>query len=176
MRWVSISDFPDYEISEAGDVRRLTQGGRRYPIGYVLTPKPHQRGYVYFILNDATGKPKTMLGHRLVALAFHGEPPTPEHEVAHNDGTRTNNHWQNLRWATPTENQADRHKHGTALSGEQLAYAKLTAEEVSSIRAAYAKGGQRYRGGSITMQALADQYGMSLAQISRIINGARWAA
>ena len=89
MRWVSISEFPDYEISEAGDVRRLTQGGRRYPIGYVLTPKPHQRGYVYFILNDASGNPKTMLGHRLVALAFHGDPPTPEHEVAHNDGTRT---------------------------------------------------------------------------------------
>lgn len=174
MRWLSLSEFPDYEISEAGDVRRTTPGGRRYPIGYVLTPKPHQRGYVYYILKTKDRGDKSMLAHRLVALAFLGEPPTVEHEVAHNDGTRTNNHWRNLRWATPLENQADRKRHGTAMSGEQLSHSKLKAEQVAEIRAAYAAHGKRYAGGAVTMQGLADKYGVSIAEISRIVNGIRW--
>lgn len=176
MRWVTLPEFPDYEISEAGDVRRATPGGRRYPIGYVLTPKPHQRGYVYYILKTKDGGDKTMLGHRLVALAFLGEPPTIEHEVAHDDGTRTNNHWRNLRWATPLENQADRKRHGTTLSGYQLPHTKLNGEQAEEIRAAYAAGGQRYAGGAVTMQELADKYGVAIVTISRVVNGIRWQA
>lgn len=174
MRRLSLSEFPDYEISEAGDVRRTTPGGRRYPIGYVLTPKPHQRGYVYYILKTKDGGDKSMLAHRLVALAFLGAPPTIEHEVAHDDGTRTNNHWRNLRWATPLENQADRKRHGTTMCGEQLPQSKLTAAQADEIRTAYAAGGQRYAGGTVTMQELADKYGVALVTISRVVNGIRW--
>ncbi|WP_449411892.1 HNH endonuclease signature motif containing protein [Methylobacterium komagatae] len=44
------------------------------------------------------------LVHRLVCEAFHGPAPTPEHQVAHADGTRWNARADNLRWATRTEN------------------------------------------------------------------------
>ncbi len=42
--------------------------------------------------------------HRIVALAFHGEPETPEHVVDHIDTNRHNNRPENLRWLTRLEN------------------------------------------------------------------------
>ena len=42
--------------------------------------------------------------HRIVAYAFLGEPPTPQHVVDHIDTNRRNNRPQNLRWLTKLEN------------------------------------------------------------------------
>lgn len=59
------------------------------------------------------GKPNTSTGymeigservHRIVAFAFLGEPPTPQHVVDHIDTNRRNNRPQNLRWLTKLEN------------------------------------------------------------------------
>lgn len=174
--WLSLLDFPDYEISNSGRVRRLTRGGRRYPAGYELKAKRHKGGYDCYSLIDARGDSKTMLGHRLVALAFLGDAPTDVHEVAHNDGVRTNNNVTNLRWATPQENQADRKLHGTHVSGDTAFNRKLTSADVKQIRDCYSRDGKRYSGGAVTMQALADRFDVSITQVSRIINGTRWQA
>lgn len=50
--------------------------------------------------------------HRLVALAFHGPPPTPAHEVRHLNGIRTDNRAENLAWGTRQENSLDTVRHG----------------------------------------------------------------
>ena len=42
--------------------------------------------------------------HRIVAFAFLGEPPTPQHIVDHIDTNRQNNRPENLRWVTKLEN------------------------------------------------------------------------
>ena len=42
--------------------------------------------------------------HRIVAFAFHGEPPTEYHVVDHIDTNRRNNRPENLRWVTRLEN------------------------------------------------------------------------
>lgn len=165
MEWRVVPKFPEHEVSEAGDVRRIV-GAKRYPAGYVVSPKPHKRGYLVYSLNN-----RDVLAHRLVAFAFLGDPPSPAHEVAHEDGTRTNNHWRNLKWKLPVENQADRKRHGTYTVGEKCASAKISDAQAEQIKARYADGGKPYVGGAVTMQALADEYGVSIAQVSRIVNG-----
>lgn len=42
--------------------------------------------------------------HRIIALAFHGEPPSEQHVVDHIDTNRQNNRPENLRWLTKLEN------------------------------------------------------------------------
>lgn len=42
--------------------------------------------------------------HRIVATAFHGVAPTPQHVVDHIDTNRRNNRPENLRWITKLEN------------------------------------------------------------------------
>lgn len=42
--------------------------------------------------------------HRIVAFAFLGQPPTPDHVVDHIDTNRRNNRPENLRWVTKLEN------------------------------------------------------------------------
>lgn len=59
------------------------------------------------------GKPNVKTGymefsgervHRIVAYAFHGNPPTEQHVVDHIDTNRQNNRPENLRWLTRLEN------------------------------------------------------------------------
>lgn len=166
MEWRVAPGFPEHEVSEDGQVRRIVSC-RAYKAGHVVKPKAHKRGYLVYCLNN-----KDILAHRLVAFAFLGQAPTPRHEVAHEDGTRTNNHWKNLRWKLPADNQADRKRHGTYMAGERCTWTvKLRDRQVEEIKARYSAGGKPYVGGRITMQSLADEYGVSIAQISRVVNG-----
>ena len=117
VEWRQVDWLPDYEISEDGDVRRLTGTRRndpRYGPGYVIKgyPAGFRRQYRYVKLTLADGNQIKLPVHRLVCEAWHGKPP-PEHEVAHNDGNPANNHWSNLRWDTPLGNYADHERLGT---------------------------------------------------------------
>lgn len=167
--WRVCWGYPDYEISDEGEMRRRV-AFRSFPAGMIKRPMKHPRGYLCF----GVSKTRRELAHRLVALTFIGQPPTDMHEVAHNDGCRTNNRASNLRWALPIENQADRRVHGTHLEGDKAPFRKTDSNAVSEIRKLYAAGGVPYRGGAVTMQRLADEYGLSVAQISRIVNARQW--
>lgn len=74
-------------------------------------------GYLYLAL-PIDGKFKQQLVHRLICRAFHGEPPTPKHEVNHIDGNKHNNRISNLQWVTRLENMqhAWEHKLATPLA------------------------------------------------------------
>lgn len=47
---------------------------------------------------------KMRLCHQLVALAFIGEKPTPEHQVNHKNGLKWDNRVENLEWVTVSQN------------------------------------------------------------------------
>ena len=170
--WKQIEGFPDYEVSEEGQIRsnRVPIDGRknRFQPGHLLSLGTMRHGYKTVVLYlPGSTKRHTRTVHRLVALAF---IPNPEKlsDVAHRDGDPTNNRKDNLRWATHADNQMDMRKHGTMQDGEKSCTAKLTADQVDEIRLRAAQLG---RGAGI---ALAKEYGVSPAQISRVIRRRRW--
>jgi hypothetical protein len=131
--WRAIPGWPEYEVSECGEVRRV-QGGLVARAGRTLKPWINkQTGYLQVGL-WRNNRQSRMTVHRLVALAFLGAPPSPAHIVAHADGTRRNNHWTNLRWATQRENLSDTVLHGTDNRGARNGQAKIDEVCVKAIR------------------------------------------
>jgi hypothetical protein len=164
MQWRIVPSFPIYEVSENGDLRRLTSRGSR-PAGFQLTPRRNVGGYLEYVLtiDGVTMKRRV---HRLVAETFIGPQPSSRHQVAHGDGNQSNNHYSNLRWALPAENSADRVKHGTQTRGEASGTAKLLPEDVSRIREALFFGANQSQ--------LARAYGVRQGTIWSIGAGRLW--
>lgn len=122
--WRKIPSFPTYEASNLGRIRHK---------GKVLTPVTTAYGYQQCTI-CFEGKRFTRFIHRLIADAFLPPPPSPKHQLAHNDGTRDGNAASNLRWATCSENNMDKAIHGTWQGGENHAHAKLDDYKVRQIR------------------------------------------
>ena len=59
----------------------------------------HRSGYCRVVINN-----QSYAVHRLVAAAFLGPPPDTNSQVNHLDGDSCNNHVDNLRYVTPSEN------------------------------------------------------------------------
>lgn len=112
-----VGGYPGYRVTADGRVR-----GQK---GDWLSPALSRSGYLNVVL-FRNGKRWDVGVHRLVALAWIGEPPSSDHEVAHGDGNRTNNVVGNLRWATRKENAADREMHGNTVRGARHHNGKKT--------------------------------------------------
>jgi len=81
----------------------------------------------------------------------------------HKDGSRTNNHADNLEWGSQRENIADKRRHGTHQQGEKHGMAKLTADGVRDIRSS-----------SQPCKALAEKYGISVSRVKALRSGRGW--
>jgi hypothetical protein len=171
--WRPVPGFEGlYEVSDAGQVRRLVFSNQH---GTFPRARPrnivgglNRDGYrvVNLVRRDGT-KQQAVRVHRLVLLAFVG--PAPEgHVAAHGNGVRDDNRLANLRWATPAENSADMVRHGTSPRWERSGHARLTADDVATIRDRLARGE--------TQAAIADEYGVSPAAVSHIATGRNWRA
>ena len=105
---VDISDYSEEKSCIYKDEEYLVRDN-----GAVLRKaRPNQRvrkldnKWTFGKLNIKTGylEIESVRVHRIVALAFHEEPPTKEHIVDHIDTNRQNNRPTNLRWITRLEN------------------------------------------------------------------------
>ncbi|MBV8472924.1 MAG: HNH endonuclease, partial [Hyphomicrobiales bacterium] len=83
--------------------------------------------------------PKNVYVARLLCIAFHGDPPTPKHHVAHDDGDPQNNTPKNVVWKTPKENSDDIERHGRRNKGQRNGQAKLTDAQAAMILVATGK-------------------------------------
>jgi hypothetical protein len=159
-----VPGFPDYLISENGDVVRATfTGNRKGRPGDVIQSKIADNGYSRVNLWNE-GVCSAFSIHRLVALAFLGTPHRITDEIRHLDGNKQNNHFTNLAWATRQENHADKVVHGTAQRGERNPNGKLTEQQVFEIKSRL----------PCNLSKLAREYGVSQPTISAIANGRTW--
>ena len=90
---------PGWIVSNRGTVlSELMKRGSWRPIGSI-----EEHGYHAM----RTGAGKKFYAHRLVALAFLGEPPPGKYLVRHLNGNKLDNRVENLAWGTDAENMAD---------------------------------------------------------------------
>ena len=149
-----ISNYPDYDISNLGNVR-----SRRFSKPRILKTKAHVRGYRLVRLYDVSGGWVDRTIHSLVAEAFLGEVPDGMY-VLHADGDCTNNSLENLRYGTPCENQRDRISHGTYGM-------KLNVRKVRIIRGLHKCG--------FTHKRLSEIFTVTRTCISRVCRRQTWA-
>ena len=88
-------------VSDHGNIK-MTYGHKdeERPTKTFLTGGHEGSRYLAISTNDAPEK----YVHKLVALEFMREPQAHENTIDHIDGNKLNNHVDNLRWATHSEN------------------------------------------------------------------------
>lgn len=170
MEWRKCPRFPEWEVSECGDMRRASAGNLR-PVGFRMKGFIDCDGYLRYSFKSGNGKARVS-AHVLVAEAFIGPRPSAAHGVAHNNGSRLMNHFSNLRWATNHANLADREVHGTAPVGERNPKAKITEADVHIIRRDYRRA-KNTKDMTLVYQ-LEQKYGLHRATIINIAMGKSW--
>lgn len=154
--WVAVKEFPAYEISNLGRVRRM---------GRIVRGWDNGAGYLQVNL-WSEGKRRVRTIHALVAEGFLPPKPTPKHEIAHGDGNRANCREDNLRWATRAENHADKLLHGTSNRGERQGLSRLTAENVHAILAMKKQG--------VSQARMARAFNVHPATVGAVLRGVSW--
>lgn len=124
LEWRSIAGQPNYQVSNTGLVRSIR---RKEP--FVMAQEADRDGYKKVQLSNC-GTSTHYAVHRLVAMAFLGEPPSFNMVVCHGDGSRDNNLSTNLRWGTQAENVSDKVVHGTHQIGSK--HPRSSIDEVAA--------------------------------------------
>lgn len=96
--WISIRSYPQYVISSFGRIKNM-KTNRILEYGKIS-------GYDSVTLSNG-GTQKTFLVHRLVAQHFLKNPDNKPW-IDHINGNKDNNHINNLRWCTASENNQNR--------------------------------------------------------------------
>lgn len=168
MEWRPVIGFEGwYEVSEAGDVRRVCGGSNRTYVGRALRQQTSKKGYATVGLSRA-GTTRRRPVHILVAAAFIGSCPDGK-QVNHEDTNKKNNHYTNLEYTTCLGNIKHAVAHGLRASkqGTLNGQAKLSVDAVRRIREEYA--------GGTTQPSLAAKYGLTQANVSSIVLRKTWA-
>ena len=103
--------------------------------------------------------------HRYVCKVTHGEPEG-RREAAHSCGVRACVNPRHLRWATNSENNLDKRRHGTATRGDRATCRTLTSGQVREIRDRLGRGERQH--------VLAAEYGVTQPAISDVRTGRSW--
>ena len=121
--WANIKNYPDYQVSNLGNVRSYKNGMVKVINGWV-----QNTGYRTVSLNN-----KKISIHRLVAETFIYKPEGKD-VVNHKDGNKLNNKIENLEWCTNKENI--QHAYSTGLMNSainQMSLKKIRAKRVGQF-------------------------------------------
>lgn len=152
MNLKNIPNFPHYCATENGKI-----WSKRYK--RFITSYDGTRGGMLVVLCEQ-GKKFRKLVHRLILETFIG--PCPEEMVCcHNDGNFRNNHINNLRWDTRSNNELDKHRHGT------MTQAKLTSTDACLI--VYCRKALK-----LARREIAKIFNVSIHTVDNIIYKKKW--
>jgi hypothetical protein len=160
-QWKQINEAPNYEISDCGDIRRLTNNtsGKR---GRLLRPR-YTDGYRTACLCIG-GVPKCFRVHRLVMSNF-VEPS--DSFVNHKNGKRDDNRLENLEYCTQLENiHHSRDVLGHSKVGVRNPNAKLSEAMVREIFAMHAAGNLQ--------KDIARRFSVARSMVCRILKRELW--
>lgn len=147
--WKEIKDFPLYEVSTTGRIRKATT--KR-----IKVPEKSKIGYLTIRLSyGVAGKGKHLNIHKLVAEAFLDNPNNYPC-INHIDGDKTNNNVSNLEWCSYSHN--NKHAYDTGL---KTAYKTvITPEERDNVISMMESG--------IHVKKIAEHYGVTESCIYKI--------
>lgn len=156
----AIPDFPGYRVGDDGSVWT----SKRRADWLRLKPWIDRDGYHSVRILGGDGYWNVRI-HRLVLMIFVG--PCPKGMVAaHNNGIRSDNRRDNLRWATQSDNCADKVGHGTAQVGSAHGMAILSEEQVAEVFVLASEGW--------FAQEIASKFGVKRITIHKILNREHW--
>lgn len=160
--WRPVVDWPEYEVSTLGRIRRV-QAACGATTGALLNPWRSKGGYLVVGLSR-NSKVKTMLVHRLVAMAWIGDPEGKD--VCHNNGVRTDNRLENLRIDTRKGNMSDIYLHDTHIRGERCGTNKYSEALMKQVKAEIMNGG--------VVRQIAMKYGIPAPTLYGVARGKTW--
>lgn len=153
-----IGEHPEFRPFRDTGYSVSANGVVRSPRGKILRLKRQKNGY----LRVSLGCGHDEFVHRMVLIAFRGEPPSSIHETDHDNGCRDDNRLENLFWGTKAENLQKRN----CAKGDNHGRAKITEADVIEI-----KRGPFYMGRD---GILAKSLGISREQVRDIRLGKTW--
>lgn len=109
--WLPVPNYPRYEVSNMGGLRRLPYTdrlGRKYKL-YYIKGRISSRIGIRVVLCNGTCIDKILA--RIVATTFYGYDLDTDLTVNHIDGNRYNNDINNLELITREENSKHAHQH-----------------------------------------------------------------
>ena len=170
--WLDIKGYEgSYQVSSLGRVKSLARVieyrkgiyGNKKEI--ILKTFKDRKGYLKYKLCK-NGKEKSVISHRLVALAFlHNLNQKPE--VNHINGIKDDNRLENLEWCTSSENtiHALNEKLKIPQKVSEHGMSKLTEEKVLEIRLI---------GRTKTTKELGKMYNVDRTLISKVLLNKIW--
>lgn len=158
--WKQLVDFPDYAISNLGNVKRITAAkGTR--IGWIITP--HGSRYLYAGLRKEGNRFDRKI-HTLVAVTFLGPRPLGK-QINHKNCVKHDNRADNLEYVTALENTRHAHQKGRmtrAIHNKRI----LNKEKVGKIKRLISLG--------YSQASIGRLYQINATAISKIACGRNW--
>jgi len=162
-RWRVIKDFPDYAVSNLGQIKRLTPGRKTRP-GKILKGAIKPPGYPMVNLRKQ-GKTYYRRVHSLVAQAFI-ETNHEDLTVNHKDGNKINNHLSNLEYLSQADNNRHAQSLGLRPSGSKCSWARLNESDVKEILSLSTHG--------MSQGKIGKKFGVNQSSVSLIVRGKMW--
>lgn len=159
-KYITLSEFPEYEISRTGSIRRKSDGKLK---NVNITTDGYAR--VRFTKEYKT---TSRLLHRLLAITFIPNTDNLKKTINHKDGNKLNNNLNNLEWCTQIENVRHASKMGLFPDrrGENNGVHKLNYKDVNQIRYL------RHLG--VPLKHLAARYSVCISTINNIEHRLIW--